>query len=52
MVLNKVVERWGWNASFLCCAGLFLLSRVTALGIDSTSKLFPNNASEDENLPE
>jgi hypothetical protein len=41
LVLNEVVERWGWNAAFCSCAGAFLLSGITSLGIDATSKLVP-----------
>jgi sugar phosphate permease len=44
IVLNRVVAQWGWDVAFCCCAGAFLLSGLTSLGVDARSKV----ASEDE----
>jgi sugar phosphate permease len=46
LVLNRVVARWGWDVAFCCCAGAFLLSGLTSLGIDATSKVAPADDSE------
>jgi sugar phosphate permease len=41
VVLNRVIAHWGWNALFVACAGAFLLSGVTALGVDATIPITP-----------
>jgi ACS family glucarate transporter-like MFS transporter len=36
IVLNRIVESWGWEAAFLTCAGAFLFAGVVSLGVDAT----------------
>jgi ACS family glucarate transporter-like MFS transporter len=36
IVLNSLIENSGWPAAFVACALAFLLSGVTALGVDAT----------------
>jgi sugar phosphate permease len=36
LVLNRVIEGYGWNALFLICAAAYLVAGLAALGIDAT----------------
>jgi nitrate/nitrite transporter NarK len=40
-ILNLVIERWGWDALFLTCAGAYLLSGIAAAGVDATIPIAP-----------
>jgi sugar phosphate permease len=44
LVLNLVVEAWGWSGVFVACAGAFLLAGVTALGVDARVPIVPETA--------
>ena len=36
LLLNAVVEHFGWNGAFLTCAAAFLVAGIAALGVDAT----------------
>jgi MFS family permease len=54
VVLNRLIEDsgFGWNAAFVACALAFLLSGVTALGVDATVPIVPESheSTEERNL--
>ena len=41
VVLGFVQERYGWDAVFYTCAGIFVLIGVAAFGIDATRPIVP-----------
>ncbi|MCA9114124.1 MAG: MFS transporter [Planctomycetaceae bacterium] len=48
ILLNWVIEGYGWNSMFLTCAAAFLVSGVMSLGIDATK---PIALPEDDDEP-
>jgi sugar phosphate permease len=40
-VLGWLHHEYGWNAVFLCCAGVFVVIGLAALGIDATRPIVP-----------
>jgi hypothetical protein len=45
LVLNAMIQRSGWEALFLACAGAYLLAGLVALGVDARQPIL---ASEEE----
>lgn len=49
IVLNEVIEAYGWNGCFLSCAAAFLVAGVAALGVDSTKPIMPKEEEAEGN---
>jgi nitrate/nitrite transporter NarK len=45
LVLNVLIDRWGWPTVFVACAAAYLVSGVAALGVDATVPVFPGDKS-------
>lgn len=46
VILNEVIQRYGWPEMFLVCAAAFLFSGLAALGIDATIPIIPDEIKE------